>query len=112
MIESYSFGEIKIDGKKFTSDLIIYPQRIDSHWWRKEGHALNIEDITDIIEASPDTLILGTGMSGLLKILPETKRFIESKGIKLISKKTEKACRLFNELCDKEKVVAALHLTC
>jgi hypothetical protein len=40
MIESYKFGEIIITGKKYDSDLIIYPDHIDSSWWRKEGHLL------------------------------------------------------------------------
>lgn len=112
MIESYSFGEIVIDGKRFTKDLIIYPERIDSKWWRKEGHVLNIEDIGEIIKAKPDTLIVGTGNSGVMKIPPQTRSLIESKEIKLISEKTEGACRLYNELCKRERVVAALHLTC
>jgi hypothetical protein len=57
MIESYQFGEIIIDGRRYTSDIIIYPERIDASWWRKEGHALNIEDISTIIDVLPDTLI-------------------------------------------------------
>lgn len=39
-IASYSFGKITIDGQTFTSDLIIYPGRIDPSWWRREGHFL------------------------------------------------------------------------
>ncbi|MDL1969074.1 MAG: hypothetical protein LWW97_11200 [Deltaproteobacteria bacterium] len=36
MIESYSFGSIVVDGRKFISDLIIYPDgRIEASWWRK-----------------------------------------------------------------------------
>jgi hypothetical protein len=31
-IESYSFGKITIDGELFTSDVILYPDRIDSNW--------------------------------------------------------------------------------
>ena len=112
MIESYSFGEIIIDGRRFTRDLIIYPERIDPEWWRREGHVLNTEDIEEIIRARPDTLIVGTGNSGVMKIPSQTRSLIESKGIKLISEKTEGACRLYNELCKGERVVAALHLTC
>lgn len=112
MIESYSFGKIIIDGIKYTSDLIIYPDKIEPKWWRKERHALSIEDISGIIDISTDTLIIGTGMSGMLIVLPETTGFIKSKGMKLISTKTDEACRLFNTLVPTEKVAAALHLTC
>jgi len=34
MIESYSFGQMVIDGQEYTSDLIIFPDRINSSWWR------------------------------------------------------------------------------
>jgi hypothetical protein len=35
MIESYDFGRIVIDGRKFGSDVAIFPYRIDGNWWRK-----------------------------------------------------------------------------
>ncbi len=54
MIESYSFGQIIIDGKKYNSDLIIYKNDINSNWWRKEGHNLYIEDVQDIINKKPN----------------------------------------------------------
>jgi hypothetical protein len=112
MIDSYQFGKIIIDGKTYTSDLIIYPDRIEAGWWRREGHALSIEDIAGIIASSPDTLIVGTGMSGLMRIPPETEKFIRSRKIKLIVQKTNEACRLFNDISKKERVAAAFHLTC
>jgi hypothetical protein len=30
-----------------TSDLIIYPERIDANWWRREGHRLTPEDLPE-----------------------------------------------------------------
>jgi hypothetical protein len=38
MIDKYSFGSITIDGRTYDTDVIIYPERIDDRWWRKEGH--------------------------------------------------------------------------
>lgn len=49
MIDSYDFGTIKISGKTYTSDVIIYSARIDSKCWRKEGHSLHPDDIKDVI---------------------------------------------------------------
>ena len=40
MIESYNFGKIKIKGKTYTYDLILYPDKVDDHWWRIAGHIL------------------------------------------------------------------------
>ncbi len=112
MIDSYSFGEIIIDGEKYTNDVKIFPNEVKGNWWRKEGHSLHPEDIEDVIENSPEILIVGTGAYGRVSILEETEVFIESKGIKLIAKETEDACNTYNELKDEKKTVAALHLTC
>lgn len=112
MIDSYSFGEIIIDGEKYTNDVKIFPDKVKGNWWRKEGHSLHREDIEDIIEKKPEILIVGTGSSGRVSIPKETKNFIESNGIQLIAKKTESACEEYNELENEKRTVAALHLTC
>ncbi len=111
-IEYYSFGRITIDRKTYTSDVIIYPGRVDSSWWRKEGHNLNIVDLTDVINAKPEVLVVGTGSSGLMKVPKETISHLESKGIKVHVSLTEKAVELFNKLQKDKIVIAALHLTC
>ncbi len=111
-ITHYSFGRIIIDGKVYTSDIIIYPETIDSSWWRKEGHYLNIDDLKGAIEARPDIMIIGTGYSGGMKVPEETKEQIESKGIEVHTLITEEAVKLFNKLQKDRFVIAALHLTC
>jgi hypothetical protein len=83
MIDSYSFGRIVIEGKEFTHDLIIYPDHIDSGWWRKEGHKLQIRDLSEILEVEPRLLIVGTGAYGSMEVPEETLKFLESKGIPL-----------------------------
>ena len=111
-IESYSFGNITIDGRTYTSDVIIYPERVDSSWWRKEGHNLNIVDLNNVIKAGPDVLVVGTGSSGLMKVPKETISHLESKGIEVHVALTARAVELFNKLQSNRKVIAAFHLTC
>lgn len=91
MIEHYTFGRIIVNGKEYTRDLIIYPEKIYSNWWRKEGHKLQIEDIKEVLEYKPDILIVGTGYSGLMKVPKEVREKIEEKGIKLIVKKNKRS---------------------
>jgi hypothetical protein len=112
MIDSYRFGEIVIDGQRYTSDVIIYPQRVDSSWWRKEGHRLNIDDLKNIVENEPEMLVVGTGESGVMTIPEDTAEYLEQKGIKLIAERTGQACQTFNRLSESNKIIAALHLTC
>jgi len=111
-IEHYSFGKITIDGKTYTSDVIIYPGRVDSSWWRKEGHYLQVLDLIDVINTKPDILIIGTGYSGVMVVPKETISHLESRGIEVHIERTEKAVELFNKLQKDKKVIAALHLTC
>jgi hypothetical protein len=111
-IEHYSFGKITIDGQAYSSDLIIYPNRVDASWWRKQGHNLQPEDLKDILNANPDVLIIGTGAFGVMKVPKETTAYLESKGIKVHAMRTGKAVDLFNELQKDATVLAALHLTC
>jgi hypothetical protein len=112
MIDSYDFGRVAIDGKEFTRDVVIFPDRIEGNWWRKEGHMLNVGDVTQIVEAKPEALIVGTGYSGMMKIHPRTELYLKSCGIKLIATKTEQACKTYNDLYKSKRIVAAFHLTC
>ena len=113
MIESYNFGEIVIDSKTYTSDIIIYLDRIDSSWWRKTSHDLGTYDIPDqVFKQNPDVILVGTGSPGLMKVLPEAKKLIESKRIKLVIEDTQKACATYNQLSKIQKVIALFHLTC
>ena len=96
MIESYDFGRIVIDGRKFGSDVIIFPDRIDGNWWRKEGHTLSVDDVKEIVEAKPEVLVVATGYSGLMKVHPETEQYLRSSGIELIAALKIAA---FSEVC-------------
>ncbi|GAH23507.1 unnamed protein product, partial [marine sediment metagenome] len=73
IINSYSFGSITIDGKNYRSDVIIFPDKINSRWWRKSGHLLSDEDIGEILKYKPEMLIIGTGASGLMMVDQKVK---------------------------------------
>ncbi len=112
-IDAYSFGRIVIDGREYTSDVIIYGNRVDASWWRKEGHELHPEDIIDALKEQPDILVIGTGYAGVMKAPKKTIEYITSQGIDVKIERTGKAVELFNALQGKNKsVIAALHLTC
>ena len=111
-IEHYSFGNITVDGESYTSDVIIYPDRVDSSWWRKEGHNLRVDDLKDIVKAQPNILVIGTGAYGVMRVPKETVAHLESKGIKVYAMKTGEAVDLFDKLPKDNLIIAALHLTC
>jgi hypothetical protein len=114
-IESYRFGEIVIDGMRYTKDLKIIKGKIFGNWWRSQGHTLQLSDILDVVAARPSTLIVGTGAYGRMVLSPGLSEELESKGIRIEALPTEPAIKKFNELSSRhghEAVALAVHLTC
>ncbi|UCC22306.1 MAG: Mth938-like domain-containing protein [Planctomycetota bacterium] len=112
-IDSYQFGEIVVDGARYDSDVIILGEKVQSNWWRKQGHSLAVEDLTSVIEVKPSVLVVGCGASGMMDVPGATQQFLKEKGIQLEAMGTYKAVEKFNELSEAGvNVAAALHLTC
>ncbi len=113
MIESYSFGRMVVDGQAYTSDLIIFPDgNIRDSWWRKAGHTLSIDDITELADSGPEIIIAGTGASGIMKPDAGLAGVLATKGIEFKSAPSEEAVELYNGLCGSRKTGACFHLTC
>ncbi|MEM4291696.1 MAG: MTH938/NDUFAF3 family protein [Archaeoglobaceae archaeon] len=110
MIERYEVGKIVVNGRAFTSDILIFDESVRENWWRKEGHKLSLEDLREVLEFKPEILIIGTGYNGRMVVPEEVKKFLEEKGIKAIALPTQEAVKVFNET--KAKKVGAFHLTC
>ena len=112
MIESYTFGRMEIKGQAYTSDLILFPDKINDSWWRETGHKLSLKDIEDVLQEIPEVIVIGTGFYGILEVEEEVKETAQSKGITLIIEKTENAVQSYNEIASQKKTIGAFHLTC
>ena len=111
-IDSYQFGLIVVNGRKYTSDIIIFPDSVRDNWGRKAGHQLYLDDIAEVLTGSPEVLVVGTGSSSLMEVLPEVRQVVEAQGIELIVEATDRACHTYNQFCRSRRAVAALHITC
>ena len=112
-IDSYQFGKIVIDGVAYDSDCLIFEGSVKPNWWRKQGHLLTPEDLQPVIAAKPSILVVGCGASGMMNVSNETFQLLREHGIELFSANTSMAIEKFNELAEKDQIVAAaLHLTC
>lgn len=112
-IESYSFGVIKIDGTEYRNDVIVFPDRVSPNWWRKEGHSLCMEDLKEVLDYSPDMLIIGVGANGVMEVPEAAKNRLQEKGIRTVIEKTTAAVDIFNrEIEQGTRAVGAFHLTC
>ena len=111
-IEDYQFGRIVIDGQAYTSDVIVYPDRVDASWWRQEGHRLLPEDLPEVLSEPPEVLVVGQGRPGLMIVPPATRERFEQAGTTVIAEPTSRAWQTYNRLRQEKRTVAALHLTC
>jgi hypothetical protein len=112
-IDSYRFGHLVVDGRAYSKDVIILPDKLIANWWRKEGHALHAEDLEEVLAARPpDLLVVGQGAQGRMRVTAEARQSLELAGVDLIAEPTERACQTYNATREKKVVAAALHLTC
>ena len=113
MIDSYSFGSMVIDGRRYTSDLIIYPDgRVQDSWWREKGHRLSLSDIADLIAEKPALIIVGTGSSGMMEPDQDVPDALAQQGIQFEALPTRQAVERYNHLSRARRTGACFHLTC
>jgi len=113
MINAYTFGSIIVDGKKYTSDIIIHPDgSVKDSWWRKEGHRLSLDDIAELVDSKPEIIIAGTGAYGLMQPEEGLKIRLQKKGIQFESAPSELAVKRYNDLYNQKRLGACFHLTC
>jgi hypothetical protein len=110
-IDHYEFGRIVVDGRQETKDLIILPGRVVRNWWRRDGHALVLDDLAEVLEELPAHLVVGTGADGRMRPDPDTIQQLQHRGMTVEALPTGQAVRRFGEL-DPARAAAALHLTC
>jgi len=102
-----------VSGKRYDGDIKIVSGEVVSDWWRKEGHALESSDVEDIIAARPETLVVGTGDPGRMKVRESLRKQLAELGMDLVEEPTARAVKIFNELSGSgHKVAGAFHLTC
>src|SRR5439155_1911090 len=110
-IEQYEFGRIRIDGEDYSRDVILLPDRVVPNWWRRDGHALVMEDLDAVQDQLPERLVVGTGADGRMRPDPQTLQGLRSRGTEVEALSTPDAVRRYGEL-DPARTAAALHLTC
>ena len=113
MIQSYSFGEIHVNGHIFRHDIKIIHHRVIPKWRRHTGHLVSMGDIGDMIHAAPDIVIFGTGSAGRMEIDTDLEKLLLKQNIRLMARPTDQAVTLFNRLTEEgKKIAAGFHLTC
>lgn len=110
-IRDYRFGRLTVDGRQETSDVIVLPERVVRHWWRRDGHALVLEDLHEVLDDLPERLIVGMGAGSQMRPDPALLASLRARGVEVECLPTDRAVIRFGEL-DPGRTAAALHLTC
>jgi hypothetical protein len=110
-LEGYRFGRVLVDGQEETRDVIVLPRRVIRNWWRKNGHALVLEDLGDVLDELPELLVVGTGAAGHMEPDPGTLKALRDRGVEVQVLRTEEAVSRYGA-ADPARTAAALHLTC
>ena len=110
-LAGYSFGRVLVDGDEETRDVIVLPNRVVRSWWRRDGHALVLEDLDEVLDELPPRLVVGTGAYGRMEPDPQTLAALAERGIEVEVLPTAEAVGRYGEL-NPAATAAALHLTC
>ena len=110
------FGEIEIEGERFTDDVVIDRGRVakrvkkpSKHYRDRYGHTpLSAKES---IPWGGKRLIIGTGESGSLPIMPDVWEEAERRGVEIVAVPTEEALHLLGKV-DAKHARAVLHITC
>jgi len=112
-IDSYEFGRMSVDGRSYSSDLILYPDgSINDRWWRREGHLLQVDDLDRTEKVRPEIIVIGIGAYGMMRVGEETRAYLDSLCDEMVIEKTQYAVERFNELSRLHSVEGMFHLTC
>ncbi|UJG40598.1 MAG: MTH938/NDUFAF3 family protein [Candidatus Heimdallarchaeum aukensis] len=121
-IEKTSFGQIVIDGKKYSNDIYIISEneefiiqkRKKELSYKVKGHTCFGEKEAEfLLSYKPEIFFIGKGQFGVLPIPSETRRILENSKVKIIEETTPKIISKINSaIKQKQHIVALLHLTC
>jgi hypothetical protein len=111
-----AFGEVEIEGRRYTSDVVIDAGRVEKRrkkpskqYHDEYGHTpLSAEER---IPWSGRRLIVGTGASGGLSIMPAVVAEADRRGVEIVAMTTPRALQLLHDV-DAEHVNAIVHVTC
>ncbi|MCS7257887.1 MAG: MTH938/NDUFAF3 family protein [candidate division WOR-3 bacterium] len=102
-ITKTEFGWIEVDGIRYETDIIIYPDgRIENRYKNFSGnnHLIEKWEVTKVLstdsKTKPEVFVVGTGQMGIVKISDEVKIYLKAQGIKLIAEPTPQALVSFN----------------
>ena len=115
VIDSTKFGSITINGRTYYEEdnYIVFWDGEIKGLHTAERHLFGRPELEMILKKNPEIVIVGTGISGLLRVSEDARSLCRGKEVELVEIVSKKAVIKFNESINQEKKVAAfIHVTC
>ena len=115
IINSTKFGSITINGKTYyeVDNYIVFWDGEIKELHTSERHLFGRPELEIMLKKNPDMVVVGIGVSGLLRVSEEVRNLCRQKGIELVEMISRGAVEKFNEAFNqRKKVVAFIHITC
>jgi hypothetical protein len=107
-VEAVDFGEIKINGETYYSDMII--------WWKgdpeyhEKFHIFDADLFLKLASKNPEIIVLGDGVMDRVKVTDDVAQAAEQRGIQFFVERSKKAASILNAfLLQHKKVVGIIH---
>jgi len=106
LIDSVKFGEVRIDGKDYFSDVAV--------WWDGKveliikSHQFGMSELLNLLKRGSEAVVVGTGMEGCVEVMEEVGEEMENRGLLLFVENSRNAIEIFNGLVSQGKKAAAL----
>jgi hypothetical protein len=118
-IDSTAFGSITIDGTTYEHDVLIplsgevvkRKKKLSKKYYGT-SHIISLEEAEFVYEKGCDTLVLGAGQYGNVKLSPEAAAFFSQKGCRVILKPTPEAIETYNKTRKTARAIGLFHVTC
>jgi hypothetical protein len=113
-VDAHTQGKITIGGVLILDDIHILPDGTVQHpWATRTRHVVTETDISALLDAKPEVLVIGTGHEGLMKPSAELKKTLKEKGIEVLILKTGAAIEKLKTLRGEgKKAGACVHIGC
>jgi hypothetical protein len=118
-IDSTEFGSITINGATYSHDIVIRlsgevikrKKKLSKKYYGT-SHIISLEEAEFVYEKGCDTLVLGAGQYGNVKLSPEAAEFLKHHDCRVILQPTADAIETYNKTKDKPKTIGLFHVTC
>jgi hypothetical protein len=118
-IDSTEFGSITIDGTVYDHDVLIHlsgevakrKKKLSKKYYGT-SHIISLEEAEYVFEKGCDSLVLGAGQYGNVKLSPEAAEFFAQHDCRVILEPTPAAIKTYNKTTGKSRTIGLFHVTC